>query len=75
MKQLGHEQQFGGYKAQRIFTAEVGNGTVVLQWQKLNGSFSTQETFTEDTLKVINTAEGLMYRVVLTGTATASISL
>ncbi|MFT6778778.1 MAG: hypothetical protein ACJAV1_002721 [Paraglaciecola sp.] len=70
MSELEHEKEFSG-DADPILSSEVGNGSVELQWKKKDGLFATIKTYTADTLETLDSGKGLIYRVLLTGTAVA----
>jgi hypothetical protein len=57
----------------QALSAEPGAGDVTLQWKKLDGSYTTKDVYTVDSLVTIPSHSGLTYRVVLTGDARAAL--
>jgi hypothetical protein len=70
MTPLTTAQEFSG-NADPILSSEVGTGSVELQWKKQDGTFATIKTYSADTLETLDSGKGLIYRVILTGTAVA----
>jgi hypothetical protein len=70
MNTLENEQEFSG-NDDPILSSEVGDGSVELQWKKQSGTFASIKTYTADTLETLDSGKGLIYRVILTGTAVA----
>jgi hypothetical protein len=72
MSELTNNQVFAGYGTPAL-SAEVGTGDVKLQWRKGDGNFADLATYTVDTLVEVPAHNNLVYRVVLTGTAKATL--
>ena len=69
MREIQNNEMFGAGVRELMGRVELNSGTAQLEFEKSDGSFSTLETFTADTIFTLPTAQGQRYRVSLAGGA------